>query len=147
MIERPLMTPDELKSLPKGTFVVMKTGFYPMKVKLKLFFDWGIHFEKPYEVIENSNRKVHYANRLELLNNIIETYCPQLLEEPQSDAQFEEGSTKKKQNESLKTSPADSKEEEHDESTEVPDESTEQPPKESKKKNAALKTEPPKGSA
>ena len=42
MIERPLMTPDELKSLPKGTFVVMKTGFYPMKVKLKLFFKWGI---------------------------------------------------------------------------------------------------------
>ena len=39
MIERPLMTPDELKSLPKGTFVVMKTGVYPMKVKLKLFFD------------------------------------------------------------------------------------------------------------
>ncbi len=38
MIERVLMTPDELKSLPKGTFVVMKTGFYPMKVKLKLFF-------------------------------------------------------------------------------------------------------------
>lgn len=34
MIERPLMTPDELKSLPKGTFVVMKTGFYPMKVSL-----------------------------------------------------------------------------------------------------------------
>ena len=38
MIERPLMTPDELKALPKGTFVVTKTGFYPMQVKLKLFF-------------------------------------------------------------------------------------------------------------
>ena len=37
MIERPLMTPDELKALPKGTFVVTKTGFYPMQVKLKLF--------------------------------------------------------------------------------------------------------------
>lgn len=39
MIERPLMTPDELKSMPKGQFVVMKTGFYPMKVKLKLFLN------------------------------------------------------------------------------------------------------------
>lgn len=38
MIERPLMTPDELKSLPKGNFIVMKTGCYPMRVKLKLFF-------------------------------------------------------------------------------------------------------------
>ena len=37
-IERPLMTSDELKSMPKGQFVGMKTGFYPMKVKLKLFF-------------------------------------------------------------------------------------------------------------
>ena len=38
MIERPLMTADELKSLPKGTFVVTKTGFNPIQVKLKLFF-------------------------------------------------------------------------------------------------------------
>ena len=38
MIERPLMSPDELKSLPKGNFIVMKTGCYPMRVKLKLFF-------------------------------------------------------------------------------------------------------------
>ena len=42
MIERALMTPDELKSLPKGTFVVTKTGAYPMQVKLKLFFEWGL---------------------------------------------------------------------------------------------------------
>lgn len=42
MIERPLMTPDELKSLPKGHFIVMKTGTHPMRVKLKLFFKWGI---------------------------------------------------------------------------------------------------------
>ena len=36
MIERALMTPDELKSLPKGTFVVTKTGAYPMQVKINL---------------------------------------------------------------------------------------------------------------
>ena len=81
MIERPLMTPDELKSLPKGTFVVMKTGFYPIKVKLKLFFKWDIKFEEKYEVMENGNREVHYANRSDLFNNIIQTYCPQYLEQ------------------------------------------------------------------
>lgn len=37
MMERPLMTADELKSMPKGQFIVMKTGAHPMKVKLKLF--------------------------------------------------------------------------------------------------------------
>lgn len=58
----------------------MKTGFYPMKVKLKLFFKWGIEFEEKYEVAENSNREVHYANRSELFNNIIQTYCPHYLE-------------------------------------------------------------------
>ena len=30
MTERQLMTSDELKTMPKGTFIVMKTGFYPM---------------------------------------------------------------------------------------------------------------------
>lgn len=106
MIERPLMTPDELKSLPKGTFVVMKTGFYPMKVKLKLFFKWGITFEKQYQVAENGNREVHYANRSELFNNIIQTYCPHYLEQTVTDSDFDEASgEKKKKNENLKTSP------------------------------------------
>lgn len=82
MIERPLMTPDELKSLPKGTFVVMKTGFYPMKVKLKLFFKWGIEFEEQYKVTENGNRNVEYANRVEIINGIIESYHPELTEKP-----------------------------------------------------------------
>lgn len=82
MIERPLMTPDELKSLPKGTFVVMKTGFYPMKVKLKLFFKWGIEFEEQYQVTENGNRNVQYANRVEIINGIIESYHTELTENP-----------------------------------------------------------------
>lgn len=106
MIERPLMTPDELKSLPKGTFVVMKTGFYPMKVKLKMFFKWGIEFEEQYQIAENGNREVHYANRSELFNNIIQTYCPHYLEQTVTDSDFDEASgEKKKKNENLKTSP------------------------------------------
>lgn len=71
MIERPLMTADELKSLPKGDFVVMKTGVHPMKTKLKLFLDWGITFDKTYESEEKSHRKVYYADKEELEENII----------------------------------------------------------------------------
>ena len=41
MMERPLMTPDELKSIPRGQFVVMKTGTHPMQTRLRLFLDWG----------------------------------------------------------------------------------------------------------
>lgn len=78
MIERPLMTPDELKSLPKGTFVVTKTGFYPMKVKLKLFFKWGIEFEKePYVVPLRDASNVAYASRDELVEAIKAKYAPE----------------------------------------------------------------------
>ena len=61
MMERPLMTPDELKSMPKGSFIVAKTGVHPMKVKLRLFLDWGIRFGKPYEVPEKAQRAVAYG--------------------------------------------------------------------------------------
>lgn len=71
MIERPLLTADELKSLPKGNFVVMKTGVHPMKTTLKLFLDWGITFDKTYETEEKSHRKVYYADKEELEENII----------------------------------------------------------------------------
>ena len=64
MMERPLMTPDELKSLPKGTFIITKTGFYPIKVKLKLFFEWGIEFEKqPYCVPVRDSNAIKYASK------------------------------------------------------------------------------------
>ena len=84
MIERPLLTPDELKSMPKGQFVVMKTGFYPMKVKLKLFFKWGIEFDEknPYTVTDQGNRKVEYAEKKEIMDGIVKKYRPELLELP-----------------------------------------------------------------
>ena len=70
MIERALMTPDELKSMPMGHFIVMKTGHHPMKVKLKLFFKWGIKFEDPFGLTEQSNRKVQYLSKAELESKI-----------------------------------------------------------------------------
>ena len=76
MIERPLMTPDELKSMPKGQFIVMKTGAHPMKVKLKLFFEWGITFGEPYTVADKGNRPVAYAGKKALVKSIREKYPP-----------------------------------------------------------------------
>ena len=85
MIERPLMTPDELKSLPKGQFIVMKTGVHPMKVKLKLFFEWGIEFEKgkEYELQGHENRKVEYADKKEIMDGIVKKYHQDWLLPPQ----------------------------------------------------------------
>ena len=70
MVERALLSPDELKSLPKGEFVVMKTGTHPMRTKLQLYFKWGISFEEPYQVPERAQREVYYAGKEELLMNI-----------------------------------------------------------------------------
>ena len=74
MMERPLMSPDELKSMPKGSFVVMKTGTHPMRTKLKLFYDWGIRFEKPLEMPDRGSRPVHYAGKAELEKAILGAY-------------------------------------------------------------------------
>lgn len=91
MTERPLMSADELKAMPKGQFVVMKTGAHPMKVRLKLFFDWGISFGEPYTVTENANRKVEYAEKKELVEKIVEKYCPDLKDETEEKAKSRGG--------------------------------------------------------
>ena len=72
MVERPLMTADELRSIPKGSFIVMKTGCRPMQTRLRLFLDWGITFEKKgYAVPAHANRKVFYAGRKDLEASIL----------------------------------------------------------------------------
>ena len=54
----------------------MKTGAYPMKVKLKLFFKWGIEFGEPYVVPDHGSRPVQYASREKLMKAIREKYPP-----------------------------------------------------------------------
>ena len=76
MTERPLMSPDELKSIPKGHFVVMKTGMHPMRTRLRLFLEWGISFEEPYSVFRQENPVIRYAGREELAAAIQAKYPP-----------------------------------------------------------------------
>ncbi len=70
MIERPLMTSDELKSMPKGDFIVMKTGYNPMKMKLKLYKEWGIEFEKPYVVNTKDQGEIEYTSKDEIFSAV-----------------------------------------------------------------------------
>ncbi len=71
MVERALLSPDELKSIPKGSFIVMKTGTHPMRTRLRLFLDWGITFERAYSLPERAARKVAYADKGELERSIM----------------------------------------------------------------------------
>lgn len=99
MIERPLLTAEELKSMPKGQFVVMKTGVHPMRVKLKLFYKWGIKFneDEPYTVADNGNREVKYAEKKEIIDGIVQKYHPDWLQK--QDADNDESGNAEKQEE------------------------------------------------
>lgn len=75
MTERPLMTADELKSMKKGSFIVMKTGVHPFVSQLKLFFKWGISFpEEAYTVTDQGARRVCYTSREKLIRAIAKRY-------------------------------------------------------------------------
>ena len=75
MTERPLMTADELKSMKKGNFIVMKTGTHPFISKLKLFFKWGIDFDtEKYTAEDKGTRKVHYTNKEIIEENILDAF-------------------------------------------------------------------------
>ena len=76
MIGRPLMTVDELKSMPKGQFIVMKTGTHPMISKLKLYFKWGIKFDEEYRLSDKAARKVSYKDCGELIRDVSLKYPP-----------------------------------------------------------------------
>lgn len=74
MMGRPLMTVDELKSMPKGQFIVMKTGTHPMISKLKLYFKWGIKFGEPFLLPDKAARSVTYMERDELMREVAVKY-------------------------------------------------------------------------
>ena len=69
----------------------MKTGFFPIKVKLKLFFVWKIAFDfkHPYTVQEKRNREIAYTSSAELQAAILARYPPMQLApaEPQEPPQ------------------------------------------------------------
>ncbi len=57
MIQRELMSADELKSMKKGNFIVMKTGTHPFIAKLRLYFEWGVTFDEPVYILEEKSRR------------------------------------------------------------------------------------------
>ena len=96
MMERALMTPDELKSIPKGEFVVMKTGTHPMISPLKLYFKWGIYFEEPYILEDRGARTVTYMSK-EALMREVEIQYPQMKKTvSEEDEELEEETPKRR---------------------------------------------------
>jgi type IV secretion system protein VirD4 len=94
MMERPLMTADELKALKRGNFIVTKTGFYPMRTRLRLFLEWGITFSKPYTISEKAHRRVAYADKKELERAISQKHPSQKAEVADYEAEGDAPSAK-----------------------------------------------------
>lgn len=88
MMGRPLMTVDELKSMPKGQFIVMKTGAHPMISKLKLYFKWGIKFGEPFILDDRGARRVEYASRDTLMATVEQKYPQPKQKQPVSEGEF-----------------------------------------------------------
>jgi type IV secretion system protein VirD4 len=72
MIERPLMTGDELRTLPKGSMLVTKTGAHPVITQMQLYTKWGITFgSEPYILQDKSARPVKYVSEQDIAVSII----------------------------------------------------------------------------
>ena len=76
MIERPLMTGDELRTMPKGSMLVTKTGAHPIITKMKLYTKWGITFGEPYTLQDKSARPVKYVSEKDIATAILQKQQP-----------------------------------------------------------------------
>lgn len=95
MIQRPLLTTDELKSMAKGSFVLMKTGKFPLQTKLRLFTQWGIKLDKQYKGVIRKVQEVKYATIKNLETNILNYEKKEEAEmEKEKDLQINEDSKK-----------------------------------------------------
>ena len=70
MMEVPLMTPNELREMPKGEFVLLKTFCRSTKTHMPLFTEWGITLEEKYSMPERPIREIKYMDVPELMKKL-----------------------------------------------------------------------------
>lgn len=74
MVQMPLMTADQIKTMPKNQWVLMKSRSHPLLTTLKRYNDWGIQLDCPFRMSENAARPVQYASRQELRAAVLDKY-------------------------------------------------------------------------
>jgi type IV secretion system protein VirD4 len=77
MVQKSLITADQLKTLPRNQWILTKTHCHPMTTTLKRFNDWGITLDQPFRMPEFAARKVRYASASKLKKAILEKYPQQ----------------------------------------------------------------------
>ena len=70
MMEVPLMAPNELREMPKGDFVLLKTFCRSVRTHMPLFTEWGITTEEKYHVQKRPIREIRYMDVAELMRKV-----------------------------------------------------------------------------
>ena len=71
MVEVPLMAPNELREMPRGEYVLLKTFCRSARTKMPLFTDWGITLEGKYHVAERAIREIEYMDIKKLTERLL----------------------------------------------------------------------------
>lgn len=74
MVQKSLMTADQLKTLPWNQWILTKTHCHPMMTTLNRYDEWGITLDQPFQMPEMATREVCYASTEELRASILEKY-------------------------------------------------------------------------
>ncbi len=70
MMEVPLMAPNELREMPKGDFVLLKTFCRSVRTHMPLFTEWGITTEEKYHMPKRPVREIKYMDVPELMRKL-----------------------------------------------------------------------------
>lgn len=72
MVSVKLKTPDQIRNMPQGDFIILRTNNHPMQVHFDLFLDWGIPpFKDKSDPNIQSAHQVAYTSREEIVANIL----------------------------------------------------------------------------
>lgn len=69
-MEVPLMAPNELREMPRGEYVLLKTFCRSARTRMPLFTDWGITLGKKYHISERPIRDIEYMDVKELIDRL-----------------------------------------------------------------------------
>lgn len=85
------MTADEIRTLPFGEWVFLKTRNHPMHTTLKRYSDWEITLDTPFNIPSQTIKPIQYANREALIRAVHKHFTVQNPEPftPHSDSEPE----------------------------------------------------------
>ena len=85
MTGKALMSPQAIRAMPKGHYILMKSGLYPTKIKIERYTTTkAIQIDKPYTMEEQPYHTIEYANRDEFICSIQAKYGTKLQNEEDS---------------------------------------------------------------